>query len=98
MSYTVVLLSKARRELFVAFEWYEEKQHGLGDRFAAAVMHKLSLIEQDPLRYPKRVKNYREAVVPVFPYLVVYRIHTRRKIVAVVSIFHSRRAPRRKLK
>lgn len=98
MSYTVLLLSKARRELSLAFDWYEERQYGLGDRFAAAVMHKLSLIEKDPLRYPKRIKNYREAIVPVFPYLIVYRVHTRSRIVAVVSIFHARRAPRRKLK
>lgn len=27
MSYTVLLLSKARRELSVAFEWYEERQN-----------------------------------------------------------------------
>ena len=59
MSYTVLLLSKARRELAGAFQWYEERQIGLGDRFVETVMHKLSLIEQEPTRYPKRIKNYR---------------------------------------
>lgn len=98
MSYTVLLLSKARRELAAAFQWYEERQSGLGDRFVETVMHKLSLIEQEPTRYPKRIKNYREAVVPVFPYLIVYRIHSRRKVVAVVSIFHSKQSPAKKLK
>lgn len=98
MSYTVLLLSKARRELAAAFQWYEERQSGLGDRFAEAVMHKLSLIEKEPTRYPKRIKNYREAVVPVFPYLIVYRIHRQRKVIAVVSIFHSKQNPAKKLK
>ena len=98
MNYTVLLLSKARRELAAAFQWYEERQSGLGDRFVETVMHKLSLIEQDPTRYPKRIKNYREAVVPVFPYLIVYRIHSKLKVVAVVSIFHSKQNPVKKLK
>jgi hypothetical protein len=61
-------------------------------------MHKLLLIQQEPTRYPKRIKNYREAVVPVFPYLIVYRIHSQRKVVAVGSIFHSKQNPVKKLK
>lgn len=96
MSYTVIFLAKARKELAEGWSWYEGQKKGLGDRFLNVVMDKVSQIEQTPDRYPKRVKKYHEAVVPVFPYLIVYRINKRKKIIAIVSIFHTRRNPAKK--
>ena len=34
--------------------------------------------------------------VKVFPYLIINRIHRRKKVVAVSSIFHTSRYPRKK--
>ena len=98
MSYNSQLLLRARSELLTAWEWYEDKQAGLGDRFKNEVYDKIRQIEVTPERYPVRKKRFREARINIFPYLIIYRIHTRKKIIAVVSVFHTSRNPRHKFR
>jgi plasmid stabilization system protein ParE len=96
MIYNIELLLRARVELLEAWEWYEDKQVGLGDRFKEQVFKSIVTIEKYPERYPERTKNYREASVKIFPYFLIYRIRKRKKLIAVVSVFHTRRNPRKK--
>lgn len=96
MSYEIEFLSKARLELLEAWIWYEERQTGLGDRFKQKVYDCVKLIQQNPKRYRLRTKFYREAIVKIFPYLIIYRIRNRKKIIAIVSVFHTSRNPRKK--
>jgi plasmid stabilization system protein ParE len=98
MSNSLLLLSKARKELASAWGWYEDRQPGLGDRFVKVIFDKLAQIEQTPERYPKRIKQYREAVVPVFPYLIIYHFSKSEKTIVVASIFHTKRNPAKKIK
>ena len=67
MSYTALLLLKAKKELSDAFLWYEDKQIGLGERFANEIFIKLAEIENYPGRYPIKVKNLREVRGSSFP-------------------------------
>lgn len=96
MIYSSVFLLKAHAELLEAWEWYEDRQSGLGDRFKQEIYKCISTIEQHPERYPERRKDYREAFVKIFPYLIIYRIHKRKKVIAIVSVFHTRRNPKKK--
>ena len=96
MTYKTEFLPKARLELFEAWGWYEDKQPGLGNRFKEKVYDCIKSIEKTPERYPERRKNYREALVKIFPYMVVYRIHKRKQAIAIVSIFHTYRNPLKK--
>jgi plasmid stabilization system protein ParE len=96
MSYTALLLLKARKELSDTFLWYEDKQKGLGERFANQVFNKLTEIENFPDRYPVKVKNLRETRIAVFPYLLIYRLNNSARQVVVVSIFHIKRNPLKK--
>ena len=98
MTYKTELLAKARLELFDAWSWYEDKQPGLGWRFRDKVYDCIKTIEKNPERYPERRKNYREALVKIFPYLVIYRIHKRKQTIAIVSVFHTYRSPSKKYK
>ncbi len=98
MSHTALLLAKAKKELSDAFLWYEDRQNGLGERFANEVFTKLSEIENNPDRYPIKVKNLREVRMAAFPYLLIYRMNKSTKQVIVVSIFHVKRNPLRKIK
>lgn len=95
-SYTALLLLKAKKELSEAFLWYEDKQTGLGGRFANEIFTKLSEIENNPDRHPIKIKNLREVKIAVFPYLIIYRINKSTKQLIVVSIFHVKRNPLRK--
>ena len=98
MTYSTEFLLKARLELSEAWEWYEDKQPGLGDKFKQQVYNFVRIIEQEPTRYPERRRNYLEGRAKIFPYMVIYRIHKRRKIIAIASVFHIRRNPGKKYK
>ena len=54
MSYKVEFLPRARRELLEAWDWYDDKWSGLGDRFMQEVETKIQQIEKTPERYPER--------------------------------------------
>ncbi|MDQ6756105.1 MAG: type II toxin-antitoxin system RelE/ParE family toxin, partial [Bacteroidota bacterium] len=59
--YSGILSTRAQKEITESWEWYEERQQGLGDRFFKEVINKIRLIEQNPERYPTRYKSYKEA-------------------------------------
>ena len=48
MSATFLQLLKAQREILKTWEWYEEKEEGLGDRFKNEVAKKIELITAAP--------------------------------------------------
>ena len=98
MTYKTLLLSKARKELANGWQWYEERHQGLGDRFVKVVLEKITQIENTPKRYPIRIGQYHEATVPVFPYLVIYRINKSKNLVIVAGIFHTKRNPLKKVR
>lgn len=50
MSYKTIFLLKARLELLEAWEWYEDKQLGLGDRFKQKLYKRIEQI----ILYPDR--------------------------------------------
>ncbi len=45
-AYISILSTRAQKEIIQAWEWYEERQQTLGDRFIKEVINKLRLIEQ----------------------------------------------------
>jgi hypothetical protein len=57
MNYHIEFLPRARKELLNAWEWYEDRQAGLGDRFLEQVLICTHIIEQHPDRYPERRKK-----------------------------------------
>lgn len=93
--YEIELLIEAEFELSEAYDWYEEKQPGLGDKFYKEVRRYLQLLEKNPLQFPiRQIEELRFAALSKFPYLVIYWIDKVNKIVFVVSIFHTSRNPR----
>ena len=62
--------SRAQKEIAVSWDWYEERLQGLGDRFLTEILDRINVIENNPDRFPTRHKNYKEAILPTFPYLI----------------------------
>ena len=96
MNFSATFLFKARKELLEAWVWYEDREPGLGDKFTEQVFSIVKIIEQFPDRYPERHKRYREALVRIFPYIIIYRIQQRKKMVVSVFVFHTRRNTKKK--
>jgi hypothetical protein len=96
--HSIIVSSRAQKELAETWGWYEDRLSGLGDRFMNEVLKCIRQIEENPDRFPTKFKSYKEAQVKTFPFLVIYRINKKAGSVRVVSIFHTARNPGRKYK
>ena len=96
MIYKAVLQPRARMELLDAWIWYEERQVGLGDRFENEVYKRIEQIQQHPERYPERKEFFRETKIKIFPYLIIYRVAEKERVILISSIFHTNRNPEAK--
>ena len=95
-AYSAVLSSRAQKEIAIAWNWYEERQRGLGDRFVTEIIVRIRKIEQTPDRFPTRYKSYKETPVSVFPFLIIYKTNKKKKHVRIVSVFHTSLNPKKK--
>jgi toxin ParE1/3/4 len=67
---------------------------GLAKKFLSEVDHYLDLIARNPLQFEIKFSyRYRFAVLNIFPYFIVYRIEEDKKLVYVISVFHTSRNP-----
>jgi plasmid stabilization system protein ParE len=97
MNYSYQLHPLVKKDYDEAYEWYEEKQKGLGERFIKEVRKKIDEILVNPEVYSnKGSKAFREANVDYFPYLIVYKIDKKEKEIYITSIHHTKKHPRKK--
>lgn len=97
MNYSYKLHPKVQEDYDEAFEWYEDQQKGLGERFIKAVRSKITEIAANPENFGSRgTKKFREAAVEFFPYLIVFKLSKKNKLVYITSIHHMKKHPRKK--
>ena len=88
MSFTVIVKQEAHEDALAAYDYYEEKQPGLGERFLtelqktylqlAGLPSANGFIAEDPLKVLRDVKVAR------FPYVAIYEIIDREVVVYAV--------------
>jgi plasmid stabilization system protein ParE len=94
MAFSYRLNSQAHEEYIEAYEWYEQKQPGLGNRFMNSVENRLKQISEHPEYFGKRKHHrFREAKVEDFPYMIVYEFFKQKRIIHIAAIYHSSRKP-----
>ena len=96
MAYRVIFHPEAEAELYESVIWYEEILNGLGGEFLKEVEKITHHLNLHPFIYSKRKKNYREAVLRKFPFIVVYKINSRNKEVHILSVFHTSQNQKKK--
>jgi len=96
MIYIVLFKTEALKEYLEAYDWYEEKQEGLGRKFQGAIEDKLNFICENTQLYALSKSNFRQAVINDFPYVIVYKLKPASKIVYISAVFHTSRNPRKK--
>lgn len=97
MSYTVYFHPLVDIDYIEAYQWYEDKKAGLGERFLLAVSNKIDKIIANPEVYGSKGRNsYREAMVEGFPYIIVYKVYKRKKKVFISSVHHAKKHPQNK--
>lgn len=91
MSRRLVFEPHAVSDLAAAFEWYEDKQRGLGAEFLAEVALAVERAEAYPDSSPVVLGTMRRALVRRFPYGVFYILDE--EVIAVTAVIHARRDP-----
>jgi len=96
MRYNIILQPGAEEDINDAYNWYEDKQPGLGDLLLKDLVIVYKTLQQNPELYSKLTKRYRQAHLIRFPYVVVYAIEEPQ--VHIYAVFHTSRNPKNKLK
>lgn len=94
--YTLEITILAEEEYSAAFHYYQDQQHGLGNKFEKESEYLLDRLKMNPYLFQRKFKHYREAVFKRFPYYIVYEIIE--NSIIIHSFFHASRNPKRKLK
>lgn len=94
--YSLIIKPQAVATARDAYQWYEKQREGLGDMFLSALDIGLKTIQSAPTANAKVKKNYRQARLNRFPYVIIYELI--RSEIVVLTIFHTKRNPRQKYK
>lgn len=95
MNYQVLLRPDAELDIQDAFEWYEQRQKGLGSEFVRMVDSCLSQIQKNPMAYPTIHREIRRVLLRRFPYGVFYLLEAERERIVVLACIHASRDPKR---
>ena len=82
---------RAERDVISAVQWYDQQQHGLGDRFAEKLDDLLERIVSQPRSYRRIASGVRRGLLRQFPYAVYYELTN--SSVRVVAVLHTSRRP-----
>ncbi|MES2837349.1 MAG: type II toxin-antitoxin system RelE/ParE family toxin [Bacteroidota bacterium] len=92
--YKISFATLAETEIIDAYNFYEDKQKNLGERFLTTIQTSINSIKLNPFIYQRKYKHFREAFVKKFPYFLVYEIIG--DTIVVVSVFHTSKNPKYK--
>ena len=101
MTFRVVIEGEAEVEFAEAVAFYDEREPGLGQRFARAVRDVFREVCQDPERFRPASRLTRKAKVFGWPYSVYFAIKPQAGQVVITTVWHGARNPaelRRRLK
>jgi len=98
MKYEIVFHPEATREYIDAYEWYEDRQPGLGERFIESIDDSIAEIMAHPAG--GRIENsiYRVKTVKTFPYIILYEVIEKEKEIYIEAIYHGKRNPKSKFR
>ena len=94
MSYQIRYSDKAILDIQVAFNWYEEKQINLGERFLSQLEPQIEYLSKYPLHFPSKYKQTREMVMRGFPFVVLYILEENQLFIQ--AVFAAKQNPSKK--
>ncbi len=94
MKCRVIVLEPAAEELVDAAMYYDSKQTGLGIALLEEWDESLIQIQRSPEGYQKKKKNFRQARLNRFPYLIIFEIEG--SDIFINSFIDARRHPNKR--
>jgi len=83
--------ARARKDIELAFVWYERQRRGLGFEFLDCVEAAVKLISENPKMYGIYYSYFRGCVIRRFPFSIFYSVED--KEIVVHSVFDNRQSP-----
>lgn len=78
MAHEVIIKQEAHNDISEAYNYYEDKQQGLGERFLNALIKRFDDLSQHPKHYSYIIEDplqvLRDVRLEKFPYLVIFEI------------------------
>ncbi len=81
---------EAETDVCEAYNWYEDREPGLGEEFLRCVEACLLHIRRHPLLFPVAVDEFRRCYIRRFPYEIFYEVG---EGIVVYSVFHCAQNP-----
>ena len=91
MKLALIIEPAAEEDIFIEYQWYEERQAGLGTKFLEALETLFDRILDNPQLYLESIPGVRRSVTRTFPYLVFYALE--RTAVHVLAVIHAAQDP-----
>ena len=92
MSYQLIISPEAELDIEDAFQWYEQRDSGLGSEFVRAVDSCLASIGRNPEAYPVVYRQARRVLIRRFPYGLIYVVEE--NIITIIACYHVKRNPK----
>jgi len=92
----LIFTSGANANILKAYEYYENAQKDLGDYFLASMENCIIHIDSNPEIYKAIYKDFRQAKVKRFPYVVIFRINNSEIIID--NVFNTYQNPIKKIR
>jgi plasmid stabilization system protein ParE len=89
--YSLIIKPRAMLMTKDAYDWYETQKKGLGEEFLNELDAAYLKLESHPEYFGKVRKNFRQAALKRFPFVIVYEVI--KTEVVVFAVFHTRRNP-----
>ena len=94
MKYVLDIKISAKVGVLDAFDYYERIQRGLGERFLDYWEEHVSIVEENPLLFQKKYKDFRQTLIKPYPYLIIYKIEN--NTIVIYKVIYAGRSPRKR--
>lgn len=89
----ILYTNRAKFEIEVAFDWYENQKEGLGIEFINKIEQSLETIKEFPESSQIIYKTFRRLIIKRFPFSVFYTIEA--EGIIIHAVFDNRRDPKK---
>ena len=96
--YSIEYSKGALEEYQNSYLWYKERSESASEKFVFEFLKSIDSIKKNPYQFKNTFSVFYEAIVPKFPYSIVFKIYEGKQIIFVTSVFHHSRNPKQKFR
>lgn len=90
MTWKIIFSLKAKADIIAAYDWYEDKQPGLGKQFSSTVANSARDLESNIVLHKIFFKSIRYVKLRRFPYTIFYVVNESRGHKHILGILHNK--------